>query len=47
MPERGCAVLIKVQPMFIGMKWVGGDTSSRELTVHGGKERRARPLPEL
>ena len=46
-PERACDVLFKVQPKFIGVKEAGGDTSSRELTVHGGNERRALPLAEI
>jgi hypothetical protein len=46
-PERGCDVWFEVQPKFIGVKGAGGDTSSRELTVHGGNERRTLPLAEI
>jgi hypothetical protein len=47
MPERGCDVVFKVQPKFDGVKVAGGDISSRELTVHGGKERRVLPWAEI
>jgi hypothetical protein len=46
-PDRGCEVLFKVQRKFVGVKGAGGDRASRELTVHGGKERRAFPLAKI